>query len=270
MSRYPLGQTVTLSTSVKDGSGALTAATAISLILRNPDGTTQNYPAIVNDDLGLYHLDLTVTDLPDAGHYTYEWNVSVAGAGDGIDYGELDVFDPFADGETVVLTLQDAKLALNATESDHDAEIRSYIDSAEGIIAARCGPLVPTTLTKRVYGGKVLLLPTTPVVELVSVTPVLGTELTVTDLWLTDAGTVERIDGYPFTYRLYDVEYVAGRAVIPVDLYDAVRELLIHLWGPQRGRMPSPNRPAPPAPSAAYLLPYRVQALIEPHRQSGP
>jgi hypothetical protein len=269
MSRYPLGQTVTLSTTVKDGSGALTAASAISLILRNPDGTTQTYLGIVNDGLGLYHLDLTLTDLPDAGHYAYEWNVSVAGAGDGVDYGELDVFDPFADGETVVLTLQDAKTALNVTETDSDAEIRSYIDSAEGIIAARCGPLAPTTLTKRVYGGKVLLLPTTPVVELVSVTPVLGTELTVTDLWLTDAGTVERIDGYPFTNRLYDVEYVAGRAVVPVDLYDAVRELLIHLWGPQRGRMPGP-RPTAPEPSAAYLLPYRVQTLIEPHRQIGP
>ena len=95
MSRYPIGQTVTLSTSVKDGAGALTAASAISLILRNPDGTTQTYLAIVNDDLGLYHLDLTVTDLPDSGHYAYEWNVTVAGAGDGVDYGEFDVFDPF-------------------------------------------------------------------------------------------------------------------------------------------------------------------------------
>lgn len=187
-----------------------------------------------------------------------------------------------------VITLDEAKVHLNITGSTHDAELMGFIESAEGVIAKRCGPLGPTTKSVRVRGTSrgtgtgtyqrpsltdrtSLILPVCPAVSLTSVTPVGGTALTLADLYLSPNSVVTFNLGGSFGDASYDVVYVSGRATVPADLMHAVKELVKHLWvNSQRGgsgaRKPGSDAPAS---SAAYLMPYAVQSLIEPYMQPG-
>lgn len=171
-----------------------------------------------------------------------------------------------------VLTLAEAKAHLNITDSGSDAELQTFVDAAEAALAARVGPLGPVTTSARVAGGgRTLLLPVAPAVSITSVTPVGGTALTLSDLYLDQTGgTVAYISDSPFTSYWYDVVYVAGRALnaCPDDLLMADKELLRHMWTTQRpsGRFASPlaDTAANTIPGAAYLL-FRVEALLAPY-----
>ena len=84
MSRYPLGQPIRLSTTVKDVTGTLVNAGAISLLVKlaQADGTqaiTGTYASPANDSTGTYHQDIPVTDLAAAGHYQYTWTSTGTG-----------------------------------------------------------------------------------------------------------------------------------------------------------------------------------------------
>lgn len=175
------------------------------------------------------------------------------------------------------LQLAAAKEHLNIPSSNLDPEIelQAVIDSAEAAIAQRCGPLVPTEVTDRIRGerGK-LALYTTPVISLVSVTPAGGSALTVDDLNVSAGGVVEYLGAGFFTSRFYDVVYSAGRTECPADLLLAVKELVRHLWEPQRGPARRPGsttstETSNTVPGAAYMFPFRVVQLIAPHEQSG-
>ena len=105
MSRYPLGQPCRVSTTVKDVTGTLVDAGALTLLVKTAaaDGTwttTGTYASPAHDGTGLYHQDIPVTDLATAGHYQYTWTCT--GTGAGVSFGEFDVFDPF---ETSILPL---------------------------------------------------------------------------------------------------------------------------------------------------------------------
>lgn len=173
-----------------------------------------------------------------------------------------------------VLTLALAKSHLNITGSEHDVEIQSMINAAEAVITQRCGPLTSTAVTARVRGGEFALrLPTAPALTLTSVTPVNGTAITLTDLYLnTRGGRVTYNSGAGFYSRFYDVVYNAGRSTVPDDLLMAIKELVRHMWLTQRG----PTRRPGSQPSdgtantgAAHVLPFRVAELIGPHLQPG-
>lgn len=175
-----------------------------------------------------------------------------------------------------VLSLALAKTHLNITVSTYDTELQTVIDAAEALLAKRCGPLSTSTVTNRVDGGGgALVLQTTPAVALLSVTPVDGTALTLTDLYLdTGAGLVTYNSGAGFGDRYYTVVYSAGRLSCPDDLLMAVKELVRHLWETQRGPSRRPGSTASEStantiPGAAYMLPFRVAELIAPHMQPG-
>src|SRR5512139_536424 len=172
-----------------------------------------------------------------------------------------------------VLTLAEAKAHLNITDSSSDAELQTFVDAAEAALAARVGPLGPVTTTARVSGGgRTLLLPVAPAVSITSVTPVGGTALTVGDLYLDKTGgAIAFTSDAPFTAYWYDVVYIAGRALnaCPDDLLMADKELLRHMWTTQRpnsrGASPLSDAAANTIPGAAYLLPFRVEALLAPY-----
>ena len=72
MARYPLNQPVRVSTTVKDVTGTLVNAGALTLLVKlaQADGTqstTGTYASPTNDGTGLYHQDIPVTDLVEAG-----------------------------------------------------------------------------------------------------------------------------------------------------------------------------------------------------------
>jgi hypothetical protein len=136
-----------------------------------------------------------------------------------------------------VLTLADAKTFLNITAATYDAELQTFIDAAEAALVKRVGPLVPTSVTSRVPGyGYSLHLPIYPVISLTSATPVLGTALTLSDLYLEQSvGAVSYNGGAFFSSAGYDVVYSAGRASVPPDLLMKVKIVLKFLWTTQRG-----------------------------------
>lgn len=177
-----------------------------------------------------------------------------------------------------VLSVSQAKTHLNITGATYDAELQTVIDAAEAVITRHCGPLQSTATTARVPGsGRLaLVLPVTPVLgALTSVTPVGGTALTLSDLYVdANPGLITYVSGNGFASRFYDVVYNAGRNPCPEDLLFAVKELVRHLWQTQRGPTRRPGSPAGDSAAntlvgAAHTLPFRVTELIGPHLRGG-
>lgn len=175
-----------------------------------------------------------------------------------------------------VLTLADAKTHLNITGSTNDTELQAFIDAAEAAIGKRVGPLTSTSVTARVDGcAPALVLPTAPAISLTSVTPVGGSALTLADLYLDTETAVIQWNRYGwFTADRYDVVYAAGRSTVPLDLLQAVKEMVRYLWDTQRGNAPASSGILPdsePAfdPTSNASLWWRVEQLIAPHRNAG-
>lgn len=173
------------------------------------------------------------------------------------------------------LRLADAKTHLNMTQSVNDGELQTTIDSAEAAIAKIVGPLAPITKTYRLEGRcHALMLPSLPVISLTSVTPVNGSALTLSDLYLNvEAGVVSYVYGAWFSEIAYDVVYQAGRSTCPDDLLLAVKELVRHMWQAQQGPVKTgplqSDTLANTLPGAAYAFPIRVTELLAPHMQPG-
>ncbi len=173
--------------------------------------------------------------------------------------------------------LQDVLRHMNMASLSAGTELDALADmcdSAEGAIANRCGPLEATSVTSRVPGGDVLVLPVVPVLSLTSVTPAGGSDLTVADLIVNEAsGVVEYTSGATFPASRYTVTYAAGRMTLPGDLRLAVLEMTRHLWMSQRGTTPglggafptSTDTEFPSVAGSSFALPWRVEQLIAPH-----
>jgi hypothetical protein len=170
-----------------------------------------------------------------------------------------------------VLLLADAKAYLNITSTTSDAELQTFIDAAEAALVKRCGPLSSLTVTERVKGcAETLLLNKSLALSLTSVTPVNGTALTLSDLYLLPGGVVEYAvgSGY-FGASRYDVVYSYGRSSIPNDLMQAIRETVKHLWETQRGGSRRPGMGDEGPMGAAYAFTFRILELIEPYMLPG-
>lgn len=256
MARYPLGQPIRLSATVRDVTGTLVNATALTLVakLAQADGTlltTGTYATPVNDSTGAYHQDIPVTDLAAAGHYQYAW--TAAGTGAGVSFGEFDVFDPF---ETSVLPLQDGKDALNIPQATttSDAEIASYIATIESALErATGGPLVNRAVTERaemMAGQTVILVRQRPLVSVTSITSASGGAIDISaglDLDV-NAGAIRRPLGLPFYGPFFSwlpqvtVIYVAGWGTsVPAAFNSFARIVLQHLWTSQHGPSARPS-----------------------------
>jgi uncharacterized phiE125 gp8 family phage protein len=250
VARYPLGQPIRLSTSVRDVTGTLVNAGALSLLVKVAavDGTsttTGTYASPANDGTGLYHQDIPVADLAAAGHYQYTWTST--GTGAGVSFGEFDVFDPF---ETSVLPLADAKDHLNIPQATttSDTEIAAFVATIESALERYTGgPLVNRQVTERAEmqsGQTVILVRQRPLVSVVSIASASGGAIDITgglDID-TNAGAVRRKLGLPFYGPFFqwlpqvNITYVAGWGTsVPAAFGSAARIILAHLWESQRG-----------------------------------
>ena len=284
MARYPLNQPVRVSTTVKDVTGTLVNATAITLTIKyaNADGTstaTGGSPYTpVNDSTGLYHQDVPVTDLTVLGHYQYAWTAT--GTGAGVSFGDFDVFDPF---EAALLPLQDAKDALNIpqTTTSSDNEIQQYVATIETSLERMTGgPIINRTCTERaVLTGSytVLEVRQRPLVSVTSIVSVAsGAALDISAGLDLDpvAGTIRRKLGYPF-YGPYftwlpamTVTYVAGWGVAaPAAFNTAARIILQNLWETQHGPSARPQMGAGgdmvTMPGWGFAIPNQAAELLE-------
>jgi len=172
------------------------------------------------------------------------------------------------------LTLAQAKTHLNITSATYDAELQTFIDTAESVVSAYCGPLSSSAATYRVRAtGDTLVLPVAPILSVTSVTPVYPTgaaALTMTDLWTdTDAAIVRYVSGQWFGVGWYDVAATVGRSSVPPDLLMAIKEELRHLWKTQRGSaLGRPgSSPEDNPDGGGYLVPYHVMEMLAPYRQ---
>lgn len=167
------------------------------------------------------------------------------------------------------VTLPAVKAFLNIAGTGNDAELLDMVERAEAILSRRVGPLAPTTITdERHTGPGPIVLRHWPVISVASASTGYGA---VVDVELDDAGVLYG----SFSSRIHRdvrVTYVAGRDPLPLDLEQAVLEMVQHLWTSQRvpgsGRrgftQGDPDERALQGVST-YLLPYRVQTLIDPH-----
>ena len=276
MSRYPLGQPVTIPITVRDRTGALVDAGAQSIVVkvRNADGTqtvTGTYNTPVHDSLGTYHQDIPTTDLTILGHY--QWADTSTGSGAGVAFGDFDVFDPF---EAALLPLQDAKDACNIPQANTtvDAELAGYVATIENSLEAMTGgPLINTTITERgQFAPDMLTLQVRqrPLVSVTSVTAVangaavdLSGGLDLEPL----TGEIRTKGGWPFSAfgRLVTTVYVAGwGAAVPAAFNTSARIIIGHLWQTQHGpsARPSMGQELVPVPGFSYAIPRFAAELL--------
>lgn len=270
--RYPSGQPVRLSTTVKDLSGALVNATALTMTVQKPDASTQAYAAPANDGTGLYHQDVPAADLSQIGHYAYKWVAT--GTGAGVSYGSLEVFDPF---DISVLPLQDAKDMLNIpqTTTTYDAEIQSWIDTiGAGLEKMTGGPLVNRSIVERaeVCGWREILLRKRPVVSVQSIADQAGQALSLTDLDVdTNSGVVRRRLGLPFItlWPVVTVTYTAGWGVPTPPAFNRAGAIILdHLWQTQHGPSIRPSMAGDETTvdyGLGFAIPTRAAELLAPY-----
>jgi hypothetical protein len=281
MSRYPAGQPVRISTTVRDVTGALVNAGTLTLVVKlaQADGTwltTGTYASPVLDSTGTYHQDIPVTDLAVTGHYQYTWTST--GTGAGVSFGDFDVFDPF---ETAVLPLQDAKDELNIPQSTttSDNELLSYIATIESSLHGMTGgPIVNRTITaersEMMTAQTVIPVRQRP---LVSVTQILSANGTAIDIsggldLDANAGLIRRKLGLPFYGPFFtwlpqvNVTYVAGWGTsVPAAFNSAARIIIQHMWDTQHGPSVRPSMGGmdlTTVPGFAFAIPNRAAELL--------
>ena len=242
MSRYANGQPIYLSTTVKDRTGTLVNAGAISITVQKPDLTQQVYSSPTNDSTGNYHQDIPATDLTQNGHYQYVWTAT--GAGAGVSRGDFDVFDPF---EPAILPLQDAKDAANIPQgtTTYDNELQVMVDITTQLLETLTGgPAYNRAITERILATNnytALVVRQRPLVSVTSVTDAAsGSVIPITDIELdTNAGIVRRkrlLPWFGWGTNGYTVVYVAGwGTIIPPAFNLAARMILQDLWTTQMG-----------------------------------
>lgn len=228
---YDLGDIWTSGLTVRDATGALADATAVTCTITLPDATTAA-ATITHPSTGLYTATYPTTQ---AGRHPYLWQATGLNAG-----VQADQFDVRSSVSTALLSLADAKAALNmsATITTNDEELRDKIDVVTDLIEGYVGPVIPRTVTRTVtFSGRTFFLPG-PVISLTSITPVLtsGRTYTASDFLAETFGAVTRLDGAMLCWGTYQVVYTVGRqGALPPGILEAARLLLARLWRSQRG-----------------------------------
>jgi hypothetical protein len=278
MPRYPQGQPIRLSTSVRDVAGALVDPGDITLTVQKPDGTNlpvydYNPGAIVRDSVGAFHNDVPTTDLTLLGHYSYKWVAT--GTGAGVSFSNFEVFDPL---DVAVLSLQDAKDHLNIAQATttYDAEISSKIATIQASLEKMTGgPILTRAVTERVEVGsgyRTLCVRQRPLVAVTTITDVSsGVALSTSDLDVdTNAGIIRRKLELPFLGRgpYFTVVYTAGWGVaVPAAMNEAARIILEHLWQTQHGPWQRPSiggEEEVTLPGWGFAIPNRAAELLAP------
>jgi len=177
-----------------------------------------------------------------------------------------------------LLTLAEAKAALNITTTNYDTELTDYIAGAEAAVTFICGPVDSTAATDvvEVCGGSEIPLNCTPVLSVTSVTGDWTGVRAVTDFHVNLATGVLKLKASAFRLLpdTYTVVYATGRASTPSAMKQAAKIILKHQWSTQRG--PSGRRAAdadssPGAtnrtivPGLGYALPNAALQMLAPY-----
>lgn len=257
---YDLGDPVGLAVNITDSSGAAANAGSVAVTVTLPDGSTST-PTVTNGGVGQYTATYTPTMV---GRHNVRWVATGANAS-----AFNDVFDVRAGLSTSLLSLADAKKALNINPNDtsQDEELRDYLEAITDVIEGYTDAIIDRTVVEQVASyGSTLPLSTLPVKSITSIAnvQVSGWSQQLADLVVDPfTGIVRRISRGSFGGEVYTITYVAGRGnVVPPALALAARIILKNVWAPQRGGGRGESDEMVPA----YLIPYRAMSLIRKHR----
>ncbi len=257
---YDLGDDVPLAVNIRDTAGALANATAVTLTITLPDGTTTS-PSVTNTSTGVY----TATYSPAvAGRFEVRWAATGANK------------SSFTDAFTVasgagLISLDEAKAFLNITSTTNDEELREFVKAAT-VCAEKYSQraMVRTSVTETHDGGGTLIVLRR--LRALSVTSITegGTALGAGDYRLKFHGAaVERVSGIAPSYFTRGVDnisvtYVAGVTGDDLTLAShAVKQMVKHLWATQRGAK-RPNTGDEWESGLGYTYPRRVMELLDP------
>lgn len=267
---FDLGDTVRLTADCTDPDGTPTTAATAVLTVTLPDGTTATPDVPAPAQSGQYVVDYVTTV---AGQHAVRWLFTGPG------YAYTDTFDVRPAVPRLILSLADAKLHLRITTPSDEAYLREWLEAITEGVENLAGAVVRRTVTEKhsipFRGIGALMLRTVPVLELVSLTPVLtgGWTYTPAEFDLDPSGVVQRLDGARIYGPLRTV-HVAGRAVTPASMTAASRIILRHLWRTRHGSSRAlPNvggdddfSVTEPIPGFGYAIPNRALQLLEPFR----
>jgi hypothetical protein len=274
--RYPSGQPVRVSTTVRELDGTPAAPATLVLTVQAPDGTRTDYGSPSSDVEGTYYLDVPAAGLTQLGHYQYAWVAT--GDGAGVAAGSLDVYDPF---EVRVLSLQDAKdmLAIPQSATTHDAELDGWIASIESGLEKRTGgPVVTRSFTERCeLDGtmRALLVRQRPLVSVTSIVSVASnTPIDISAGLDIDAnsGVIRTRLGWPFIgpfFAFRPAMIVTGTAgwgtSVPAAFRTFAEITIQHLWSTRRGpvAMPMGGEQLVTVPGFGYAVPNAAAELLD-------
>lgn len=168
MAEFDIGQAITSTATFRDPAGVATDPTTVTATLLAPDGTSTS-PAITNGGVGIRSVTFTPSV---AGTWVVTWTGT--GAVADREYGVYVVRPGYAWDPLAILTLDEAKRAINIATSntDHDAELYTAVVAMSRAFDAKVGPVVIRTVTDEVHtgGGRIVFPRLTPIAEMTTVT----------------------------------------------------------------------------------------------------
>jgi len=249
------GAAVPLTWSPTDTTGAAFTATAATLTITLPDGTSVS-PSLT---LGSSTLSYTYATTQ-AGHHVWTSTATATGKADAF----ADSFEVQPSSDPTIVSFAEAKDILQLTgTTQFDARLQGWNASASQVAEYYCGTVVTRQVTELVRAqGRVLILGKGPVRTdlgtaldpsnrrdgsttngLVSITPILsyGFMYDLSQLNVDGpSGIVRQLSGLPFfysgdPYAQFLATYWAGRKIIDPVIYDGAKIILEHLYAVYRG-----------------------------------
>ncbi|CAB4173533.1 gp6 domain containing protein [uncultured Caudovirales phage] len=273
MTTFEVGQTVTIAIKVYDSTGALAdVGTLMVCAAVLPDGSSVA-ASVSNPSTGNYQAAVTAT-LPGRYRFTF--------TGTGTNSGGTpwtDVADVWPSVTRLIISVADAKAALNTTSDVNDDELRLYIAATTAVIEDIIGPVLSATgRTWTAHGGRfTVLLPEKPL-SITSITEN-GTTVPATGYVADLASGIIYRGTYAATFPWYPgvrnvvITYAVGASVIPPNVILAAREELRFLYqqGQQGAGRPSFGDSAgyeQVFTPSGYSVPHRVRELCQASDQT--
>jgi hypothetical protein len=265
---YDIGDSVPIAWNVQDAAGAPTNATGVTLTITLPDGSTSS-PAVTNPPTTIGQYRYTYVPAIEG---IYQWRAVMTGP----NAAYQDTFDVRNAISPALLSLNDARTHLNISSTTFDDELREYLESATEIVESYVGPVIQRTYTRRVNGGRdVIILPHTQVTAVTSITAVWTGMSPVPLSYITIdtvAGDIRRKDGGWFPPGAYDITYTVGRTAVKANWTLAAKIILKHNWEIKLGNRPSPQGGdlVDVRLGTGFLVPFRAISLLSVPNSSQP
>ena len=284
MIAYEVGQTITDTVIVRDGTGAaVNLGTAPTCTVTKPDGTTAS--AIVTTSATGTYAAAHASTMP--GRHLFTWS-SIPQTNSG-GFPKSNLYDVWAADPRYLIGLEDARTALNlpAGVRATDEELRLYVASATPIVEDIWGPVLAATIDEQHDGGAVdIALDHVPVASITSVTeydgatawtltkaanPAAATTYSYTvDMTtgtLTRRSTLGAVRPFARGHRNIWITYVVGTAgVTPIEVTLGTRELVRHLYqvGQQGARPAFGAVDDMQMTPSGFAVPRRVMEILKP------